>query len=256
MNYLVFAVHGHDPRYTTGLVRTLAQIPALYGRGWQAIVFASLAPGAVDIEALAPVVRMPHVFFRAVNEVAPLWLRYPGRFWRLLALRDLIIRDHVGSLVCHRDADSRILAREVLAVQAWAKSSHQFHIMRDHPNHCPRVMLAGMWGWKVPPRRSDNVSWILGGVVEWLETRLSRGEKPPWSNDTFMREEVYPRVGNDALVHDAFDGAPFPDGLTTGPFVGEAMRVVNGEDAVYAPDRKIRDDAVAKMVLDTRPEIV
>ncbi|KZS20680.1 Uncharacterized protein APZ42_012561 [Daphnia magna] len=35
-----------------------------------------------------------------------------------------------------RDSDSRIVPREVEAVQEWLDSHYMFHIMRDHPAHC------------------------------------------------------------------------------------------------------------------------
>ena len=45
-----------------------------------------------------------------------------------------------------RDLDSRLNDRELASVQDWINSKQPFHIIRDHPNHKPWPILAGLWG--------------------------------------------------------------------------------------------------------------
>ena len=44
-----------------------------------------------------------------------------------------------------RDSDSRLNARERLAVEEWIQSGTLVHSLRDHPNH-DRPLNGGMWG--------------------------------------------------------------------------------------------------------------
>ena len=44
-----------------------------------------------------------------------------------------------------RDVDSRLNARDRIAVEEWIESKLPVHILRDHVNHCI-VMNGGMWG--------------------------------------------------------------------------------------------------------------
>lgn len=45
-----------------------------------------------------------------------------------------------------RDVDSRLSARDRMAVEEWIQSGEPFHVLRDHPAHCGWPINAGMWG--------------------------------------------------------------------------------------------------------------
>ncbi|KAK4304599.1 hypothetical protein Pmani_023477 [Petrolisthes manimaculis] len=63
-----------------------------------------------------------------------------GRLWRFS-----VMGDHTVATFLSRDSDSWVLSREVMVVKEWLQSGHEFHVIRDHPNH-KAVMLAGLWG--------------------------------------------------------------------------------------------------------------
>lgn len=65
-----------------------------------------------------------------------------GMFWRFLVADD----DRVDRYIV-RDTDSRLNARDRLAVEEWIRSGTGFHIIRDHNCHCKDVS-GGMWGAK------------------------------------------------------------------------------------------------------------
>lgn len=44
-----------------------------------------------------------------------------------------------------RDSDSRLNARDRIAVEEWIESGKPIHSIRDHVNHC-FPMNGGMWG--------------------------------------------------------------------------------------------------------------
>ncbi|KAK3888137.1 hypothetical protein Pcinc_007782 [Petrolisthes cinctipes] len=60
-----------------------------------------------------------------------------GRLWRFS-----VMGDHTVATFLSRDSDSWVLSREVMVVKEWLQSGHEFHVIRDHPNH-KAVMLAG-----------------------------------------------------------------------------------------------------------------
>lgn len=243
MNWIVFALHGKQRKYTEGFLRNLDLIPRAYGSGWAVALYYDISvPAAVIRTAMA-------LRLVALNRVdqTPFshWGRYPGRFWRLLALVDSDVNCREGSRVCFRDADSRVSAREVEAVNDWVRSGRKFHIMRDHPNHSARKMLAGMWGYRVGAK---SLSWIADETEKHCEERLRLRIGAPWSNDFFLGRSVYHRIKEDAWEHDSFAGRAFPTGTHPGPFVGEVVDIdETGQDVPREPDRMARDLAVDKL---------
>ena len=63
-----------------------------------------------------------------------------GMFWRFMPAADSSVDRFVV-----RDVDSRLNARDRIAVEEWIESKLPVHILRDHVNHCI-VMNGGMWG--------------------------------------------------------------------------------------------------------------
>mgnify|MGYP001815954454 CR=1 FL=1 len=243
MSWLVFALHGNQPRYVDGMVRNVELIPRIYGPGWSAVVYHDhTVPGHI----LAQLRSSGLVALRPIGETTrPSWAAYEGRFWRLLALEDPLIRKDHGALVCHRDADSRISSREVQAVMDWHISGHLVHIMRDHPHHTRRPLLAGMWDWRVSPNPA-RLAWIVEVADRYLQNLFQKAAARPWGNDLFMGRWIYPKLRKVALQHDTFGsrGLPFPGLTTPGPFVGEVVHVEGKLDKPYLPDREIRDKAL------------
>jgi len=70
-----------------------------------------------------------------------------------------------------RDIDFPLLARDRDAVSAWIAASETIHIMRGHPSHSMRTVLAGAWLWSGP--RRGGVSGIAEAVYDRIETQIS-----------------------------------------------------------------------------------
>ena len=74
-------------------------------------------------------------------ELVPAGMGYSsGMFWRFMPAADSSVDRFVV-----RDVDSRLNARDRIAVEEWIESKLPVHILRDHVNHCI-VMNGGMWG--------------------------------------------------------------------------------------------------------------
>jgi len=109
---------------------------------------------------------------------------WTGLFWRFYALEE-------DGIVLIRDTDSRIIDREVLAVNAWLESEYDFHAMRDHMEHTTTPILGGMFG-----ARNGLLKNIRKMIDDW-------GPKNKKGDDQeFLRDRVWPNVQRlDALVH-------------------------------------------------------
>jgi len=142
-----------------------------------------------------------------------------GMFWRFEAASDPDVEAMIS-----RDCDSRLSLREAAAVEEWMGSRFQFHIMRDHPAHCASI-LGGMWGVKAPLLR--DMSSLIGA--------FAGGDF--WQVDQdFLREVIFSRVRQTALIHDEFfGGRPFPTSRRGLEFVGE---VFDEEDKTSTEDQQ------------------
>jgi hypothetical protein len=143
-----------------------------------------------------------------------------GPYWRFMVSDD----PEVGRFLV-RDIDSRLGARERVAVEAWARSGRDFHLMRDHPLNC-ELVLGGMWGGHagiLPNMREAATRWVAIDPQR-LNTR--------YDDQRFLRFVVWPLVRDRSLTHDSsyrfLDAVDFPPDVpwteetfvarTVGPF--------------------------------------
>jgi len=62
--------------------------------------------------------------------------------------RFAVFADETVDVAIVRDTDARISARDILAIEEWIQSDHDFHIMKDHPVGHSYAISAGMFGAK------------------------------------------------------------------------------------------------------------
>ena len=110
-----------------------------------------------------------------------------GMFWRFLVAADASVDRYVV-----RDSDSRLNARERLAVEAWVSSGAKIHSLRDHPNH-ERPLNGGMWGG------------VKGAVADMEELVRRWDDKNLYMGDLdFLNQQVWPRThGKGRHTHSA-----------------------------------------------------
>ena len=121
-----------------------------------------------------------------------------GTFWRFMPAADASVDRFVV-----RDADSRLNARDRIAVEEWIESKLPVHILRDHVNHCWE-MNAGMWG---------AVKDVFPSMKELIMAWSNREEG--FADQLFLKSKVWPEVKDKHLSHDAYCCDRYPN---TNPF--------------------------------------
>lgn len=198
MRVVSYSLWGDNPKYNIGAIRNAELVKQMYP-GWEARFYVGSNTPIETINKLrdlgSNVIEMGIVG------------DWTGMFWRFLAASDINV-----DVMISRDCDSRITQREVSAVVEWLKSGAMFHIMRDHPHHATEI-LGGMWGVRAP----------LIKDMDRLIVEYSKGDF--WQVDqNFLREIIFPRVSQFAMIHDEFfQKSPFPTTRIGREFVGLAF---------------------------------
>ncbi|WP_339772514.1 hypothetical protein [uncultured Pseudosulfitobacter sp.] len=191
-NIIAFSLWGDRPEYITGAIVN-AQIAQHIYVCWTPRFYCDNSVPADAIHALraygAQVVLMDR----------PEHQRYRP-MWRFLVSDD----PDVNVFIC-RDADSRLNAKELLAVNAWLESGKRFHIMRDHIYH-HELILAGMWGGTAGVL--PNIAGLLGDDTRYFDNKFG--------DQAFLADFVWPLIREDVLIHDTHFRYPkarkFPTG--------------------------------------------
>jgi hypothetical protein len=92
-----------------------------------------------------------------------------------------------------RDTDSRLNARDRLAVEEWAQSGAAVHVLRDHVNHCGFPMNGGMWGGV-----RGALPSILADLRAWTSKDLYAADLQ------FLAEKVWPIAKHSLVAHDSY----------------------------------------------------
>jgi len=198
MRVVSYSLWGDNPKYNIGAIRNAELVKQMYP-GWESRFYVGSNTPIETINKLrdlgSNVIEMGIVG------------DWTGMFWRFFAASDVNV-----DVMISRDCDSRITQREVSAVAEWLKSGAMFHIMRDHPHHATEI-LGGMWGARAP----------LIKDMDRLIVEYSKGDF--WQVDqNFLREIIFPRVSQFAMIHDEFfQKSPFPTTRIGREFVGLAF---------------------------------
>ena len=181
-NVICFSLWGNNPKYTLHAVLNAKRVPILYP-GWSARFY-------VDASVPGDIVQALRDYGARVIEVAADDRTHLKLFWRFLASDD----PSVERFLC-RDCDAVVNEREVAAVNEWLASGKRFHVMRDHPEHAELIM-AGMWGGV-----AGLLPYLAEQAVAYFETHQ---QKWRWVDQDFLRDQVWPLIRQDCLVHDSF----------------------------------------------------
>lgn len=141
-----------------------------------------------------------------------------GLFWRFEPAYDPYVERFIS-----RDCDSRLNAREAEAVKEWEDSGLSFHAMRDHREHHIPIM-GGMWGAKsffLPDFKE-----LMKNFIDNQTDKIIKKEKYFYTDQIFLKDIIWPRIKNKALVHDdaariTGEEKSFSVHLEKGLFVGQ-----------------------------------
>lgn len=197
-----FSVWGNNPKYVIGAIRN-AELGNKFFRGWICRFYigrSTLTGSPNDIQLLKSLDNVEVISMEEEGD-------WTGMFWRFYPIAD----EDVGVMIS-RDADARLSRRDFVAVNEWIKSPNKFHIIRDHPYHSFKIM-GGMWGAKE-------------GILQDMRSLIKEFDRENyWQIDqNFLAEVIYPRIKDDAFVHDEFgEGALIKKARKNFEFIGDVF---------------------------------
>lgn len=170
-----FSLWGDLTRYTHGAILNV-KLALKYYPDWECWIY--INKDNVPLSIISELSIYPNVKFIFKNSESSVSRQL---MWRLQSIDD----DEVDVMIC-RDTDTRILPREVLAVEEWLKSGKTFHIMRDTMHH--RYSIVGsLFGM----RKHNNVyisELIINSDID--------------NEQYFLEKIIYPLTFNNRLIHD------------------------------------------------------
>eukprot|EP00604_Paraphysomonas_vestita_P001180 CAMPEP_0174822884 /NCGR_PEP_ID=MMETSP1107-20130205/19402_1 /TAXON_ID=36770 /ORGANISM="Paraphysomonas vestita, Strain GFlagA" /LENGTH=409 /DNA_ID=CAMNT_0016043229 /DNA_START=101 /DNA_END=1327 /DNA_ORIENTATION=- len=185
-----FGLYGNNTKYTGGAIEN-SKLAKTYFPGWicRYYVTNDVPKSVIDtlVENGAEIEKIPEDMGYA-----------SGMFYRFLVAADNTVDRYII-----RDVDSRLNARDRLAVEEWINSKQAIHIERDHVNHCI-PMNGGMWG---------GVNGALPMIKEQIEQWT---DKDRYAADLkFLQLVIWPDIQHRHIAHDSYCCNQFP---STKPF--------------------------------------
>jgi len=227
-----FSVYGKDPKYLVGAVKN-AKLAREYFPTWETVFYVS---DKMSIDLLSELIQIGGKI-----HLKPEPNNSSGMFWRFIEAANI-----ENERVIFRDTDSRLTARDAVAVQAWIESGKSLHIIRDHPMH-NAPLLGGLWG-VVPEALKDFQSELSG-----YEPKGYYGE-----DQEFLWKHVYRPLRRDRYVHDEFFMREIvrhriPIARSNGEFLGESMdEFENFDESNRILARKVIRDSFSRKKLKIR----
>lgn len=182
---VTFCLWGKSPRYNVGLIKNVELVKKMYP-GYEAWVYihAQTIPG----DTVNKLREFDHVKILVksgdLNKCKPMT-------WRFEAIDDPDVE-----IMLSRDIDTRIVQREVDAVNEWLESDKLFHIMRDHPYHNSKI-FGGMFGTKKIPE-----------VSSWKAIIDKHVQRSNYMYDVHILDLIYIFVKDRAMIHTSFRKFP------------------------------------------------
>ena len=184
INVISFCLWGDEKRYTIGLIENI-KLALLFYPGWECWIYIHKHTVNENYINILKSFRNVRIFIK--NDPYVRHMRF--MLWRLEPIMNL----SVGRFIS-RDTDTRISPREVLAVMDWIKSDKTLHIMRDHPQHYPKI-LGGMYGVKCS-KFLNNLDWLLD-IDEYF---IENGES--MNDQGYLEKTLYNLFSKDRIIHD------------------------------------------------------
>jgi len=193
-----FCIWGNSDLYNLGLLENAIQMPKIFP-GW--IMHVSYTPTA-NQKIINEIAKFPWVEIEIYQE--------PNHSKNTMH-RFLAGMKPNNDVVIFRDADSRLLKRDYLAVMDWLNNTDKkVHLMRDHPANKFRIM-AGLWGVR------DGII-AKPEIVQKFYDYYKNPEFEKWTIDqVYLQKYIYPLIENTTCIHASFNNfepwaKPFPKG--------------------------------------------
>lgn len=178
------SLYGADPRYTQGAIEN-AMLAQRDWAGWTLRVYYGQNVPPEVLQALR--------VFGAETLPAQGYRTDSSMMWRFFALED-----RTATRVIFRDADARLIRRDLAAVEEWVATDWPVHTMHDHFWHDSSIM-GGMWGAVngfINPRVLDTWRQPSNASAATGAATAAWGQDQAW-----LREAIFPAVKNATLTH-------------------------------------------------------
>jgi hypothetical protein len=184
---ITFNLWGDNPKYTIGAIEN-AKIANQLFSDWECRFYTNQVPNDIiaKLDKTATIVQMASgpwkKYGRRAGDAQPI----NSMFWKI----ETFFHPDIDAFIS-RDVDSRLSYREKIALDEWIQSDKEFHIIRDHPAdvaHTP--ILGSMWGIKT------SISLDMAALIkDYKENNVK------WVDQFFLRDYIYPRIKDYALIH-------------------------------------------------------
>jgi GR25 family glycosyltransferase involved in LPS biosynthesis len=228
LKVISFCLWGNEKKYTIGLIQNIKLVSKFYP-DWKCWIYVHVQTVNENYINILKSFDNVRIFLKS----DPVVRSKRFMLWRLEPILNFSVERFIS-----RDTDTRISPREVLAVIDWIDSNKTLHIMRDHPQHYPKI-LGGMYGVKCSKNLND-FDWIFDIEKYYIEN----GEE--MDDQGYLEKTFYNMFQNDRIIHDEikkYEGdecknfsLPFEK---NGHFVG-----------CYIYEDESTDDITSKVLLD------
>jgi len=187
LKVISFCLWGNEKRYTIGLLKNI-ELAKLYYPDWRCLIY--IHTSAINRDIIYNLDK-----FDNVSVILKFEENIRLRRFMLWRFEPVILYPAVSHFIS-RDIDTRIQPREVLAVDEWLESGKTLHIMRDHPQHYPKI-LGGMYGIKC-----DGIYNLQKDWIETIEDFYAKNGEHT-DDQFFLYTHIYNKINSDGrIIHD------------------------------------------------------
>lgn len=191
-----FCVWGKSDLYNLGLLENALQIQKVFP-GWIMQVIYTQTANKKIMEEISKFPWVEMEMYNLPNHSKNSMLRFlPGM-------------NPQNDVVIFRDADSRLLKRDFIAVMDWLNNTNKkVHLIRDHPAN-KSLIMAGLWGVR------DGIIAKPEIICEFYKY-FKNPEFTKWTVDqVYLSKYIYSLIRNNTCIHASFNNfepwaIPFP----------------------------------------------
>jgi hypothetical protein len=188
LKVISFCLWGNEKRYVVGLIKNI-ELAKLYYPDWKCFIYIHISAINQDMIDQLELFDNISVIIKSDENIR-------NKRFMLWRFEPIVLYPAVEYFMS-RDIDTRIQPREVLAVNEWIESGKILHIMRDHPQHYPKI-LGGMYGIKC--------SGVYNLQNDWIQTieNFYKENGEHTDDQFFLYTHVYDKFNSsdDRIIHD------------------------------------------------------
>lgn len=181
-----FCVWGNKAIYNYGVYENALLLPKIFP-DWHMVVYHTKT---ANLEVMKELKKIPYVQVIEVD--------FPNHY-RNSMLRFIAAFNPTYDAIIFRDADSRLLHRDRIAVNEWLKTEKPIHVMRDYPTNGRLYRIsAGMWGVR-------NKFLLNETIMKNFSDHFSSFNNEYRIDEIFLFKYVYPLLTSEnSVIHSQY----------------------------------------------------